>query len=167
MNDQRWKTFSLVNEWVRFSDTKAATLLAIQGVLLGIFSQSDWTKYPDKLGCFPVVIGVVAILLTLISMFFAFNSLNPKLKLMGGNSPLFFGSIASGFKNSHEYQQHFDKTMHSEEAIAKELSGQIFVNSQIAMRKFTDVTYSLRWFMVAMFFWGGFTAANIIIGGQS
>ncbi len=32
-----WKTYEMVNDWIRFSDAKAGAILTADGVLVGIF----------------------------------------------------------------------------------------------------------------------------------
>lgn len=152
MNEDLWKTLTSINEWVRFSEGKAVALLAAQGVLVGLLSQ-DQLGQENDLNTIGVVLGGVAITLNAASMLFAFFCLNPRLKLRGGVSPLYFGSIAASFKTSVEYYDYYKNKMADNDAVSKELCGQIFVNSQIADRKYKNVAYSIRLFLSSALFW--------------
>jgi len=155
MNENLWKTLGSINEWVRFSEGKAIALLAAQGVLIGVLSQNllldDFSLNAKE----SITVGL-ALAFNGGSMFFAFLCLNPRIKLKGGISPLFFGSIASSFKASNEYFDYYNEKMSNEESISKELCGQIFVNSQIANRKYRNVAYSIRLFFGSISAWMAF-----------
>jgi hypothetical protein len=161
MHEDLWKTLAYINEWVRFSEGKAVGLLAAQGVLISVIGQNG-LDYEGSHVSWALCLGSVALILNIISMFYAFMCLNPRLKLRGGVSPLFFGSIAQSFKNSADYQRHFMEKMTDSESVSKELCGQIFVNSQIADRKFRNVAYSIRIFVVSILFWACFTFMKVV-----
>ena len=152
MHDDLWKTLASINEWVRFSEGKAIALLAAQGLFVSIIAQNGLGQESGT-ETVSLCLGYLALILNVISMFFAFLCLNPRLKLGGGVSPLYFGSIASSFNNSKEYQSYFKEKMGDSESVLRELSGQIFVNSQIADRKYRNVAYSLRIFIASILTW--------------
>ena len=160
MTEDLWKTLSSINEWVRFSEGKAIALLTVQGVLIAVLSQNLLAE-SQSFDSVVLIVASAALALNAISMLFAFLCLNPKLKLLGGVSPLFFGSIASSFKGSNEYYEYYRDNMNTDESISKELCGQIFVNSQIANRKYRNVAYSIRLFLGAAFAWMLFVATRI------
>ena len=160
MNENLWKTLTTINEWVRFSEGKAVALLTAQGVLIAVLSQILLTGN-QIFGTIESLLSGIAIILNTASMFFSFLCLNPRLKLRGGISPLFFGSIASSFKDSIEYYEFYRSKMNTDETISKELCGQIFVNSQIANRKYRHVAYSIRLFFGSALAWILFTVVRM------
>lgn len=151
MTENLWKILDNVKEWIKVSESKAAILLTVQSVIIGLLStsQSGQDSHPT---CFQVALIAIAIILNGVSMAFAFLCLNPRLKLRGGKSPLYFQSIAS-FSNSEDYKLYYIKTMTEPDAQVKELCGQIYVNSEIARRKFFHAGVAIRAFSGAMLFW--------------
>lgn len=79
--------------------------------------------------------------------------LNPRLKLIGGVSPIYFGTISENFKNSREYRSFFKNNFSTEENMEEEPSGQVYVNSKIAWKKFRCVAFSLRFLVASLAFW--------------
>lgn len=160
MHEDLWKTLTSINEWVRFSEGKAVGLLAAQGVLISVIGQNG-LGYEGAHVTLALCLGSAALILNAISMFYAFLCLNPRLKLRGGVSPLYFGSIAQSFNNSADYQRYFMEKMANSESVSRELCGQIFVNSQIADRKFRNVAHSIRAFVFSILLWASFTLMKI------
>ncbi|WP_419835986.1 Pycsar system effector family protein [Endozoicomonas atrinae] len=152
--DRLWKTYSIVNEWIRYSDTKAYTLLAVQGVFIGLLYKA-FDGSIDSSGL-TKTLSITGLLLNVISVFFAFTCINPRLNVTGTQSPLYFGAIAS-FASADSYQSHFNNKFVTPESVEKELSRQIYINSKIADRKYKNVTYSMRSFVVSLAPWISFT----------
>lgn len=161
MIEHLWKTLASVNEWVRFSEGKAIALLAAQGVLIGLLSQ-DKLLNDQNLTATETVLGIFAVLFNALSMLYAFLCLNPRLKLKGGVSPIYFSSIATSFQQSEEYRQFYKERMNEDDSIEKEVCGQIFVNSQIAMRKYNNIAYSLRLFFTSALLWVIFLLCKMV-----
>lgn len=161
MNEDLWKTLSSVNEWVQFSEGKAVALLAAQGVLIGLLSQGQLGQ-EQNLETAELTLGSIAVVLNALSMFYAFLCLNPRLKSSGGVSPLYFGSISSSFNSSNEYHDYYKDKMSDGASISKELCGQIFINSQIASKKYGNVAYSIRAFIASVFFWIAFVLFGLV-----
>ncbi|USE34579.1 Pycsar system effector family protein [Endozoicomonas sp. SCSIO W0465] len=154
IEDRLWKTYGMVNEWIRYSDTKAYTLLAVQGVFIGLlykaFDGSIDTSGLTK------ALAISGLLLNVISLFFAFICINPRLNVTGTPSPVYFGAIAN-FATADSYQSHFNNSFVTPETVEKELSRQIYINSKIADRKYKNVTYSMRGFVSSLVPWILFT----------
>ena len=147
-----WRTLQCTNEWLRYSDTKATALLGIQGILLGIFGTHLHSQVEPQSKAEWIVL-CVACALNVLSILFSFLCLNPRLKLKGGLSPFYFGSIAQNFSHSGEYENHVAEALEDDSDLAHELCGQIYVNSCIADRKFRHVTHSLRLFASSLLVW--------------
>ncbi|MFH1097336.1 MAG: Pycsar system effector family protein [Candidatus Desantisbacteria bacterium] len=103
---------------------------------------------------FQYAIAGIGLVLNLISMIFSFLCLNPKLKVDDDVSPIYFGTIATQFKHSGQYQEYFEKNFGTEEQVTHELCKQVYVNSYVAYKKFQQVIYSLRYFAASLLFWG-------------
>ncbi len=153
-SDNLWHILNLTNDWIKHSDTKAIALIGIQGVIVAfILSMLNGNNAFNAKGDYDGLIIIGGVLFNSLSLFFAFLCLNPKLKLTGGVSPIYFGSIAENFDDSKQYEIHFDDKFTNDEHIKHELCGQIYVNSCIAQRKFKQVAYSVRLFTTSLAFW--------------
>ena len=152
-NENLWRILQMTNEWVKHSDTKAVALLGVQGILLAYLMKSLSGAFTGKMPEYLIVIAIIAFVLNILSIFFAFLCINPRLDSKGSISPIYFGSIANHFKDSNHYHDHFSKTFCEDDHIAKELCSQVHINSCIANKKFYNVTYSLRLFVGSLFCW--------------
>lgn len=152
-NENLWRILQMTNEWVRYSDTKAVTLLGVQGILLGFLMKSLGDAFSGEMSLYLLFLILIAFALNIASVVFAFLCINPQLNSQGSISPIYFGSIANHFKDSGHYYEHFSKTFDEDDHIAKELCSQVYINSCTANKKFCRVTYSLRFFVGSLFCW--------------
>ena len=152
--DRLWKTYSTINEWIRYSDTKAYTLLAVQGVFIGLLYKALDGSI-DSSGL-TKILAISGLLLNVCSLVFAFFCVNPRQNVTGPVSPVYFGAIAK-FSSAEDYQSHFNSSFVAPESVEKELSRQIYINSKVADQKFKKVTYSMRCFTASLVPWISFT----------
>lgn len=161
MNDStenNWKLLLSINDWIKASDSKAIALLGTQSIFFAfIISGTISDDFNTHNSGVSLTLAGIAISLNFISVFFAFQSVNPSLKLKGAVSPLYFGSIATSFKDSREYSDFCRERLAKDEQVTLELEGQIFVNSKIAWEKFSNVTRSIRFLTASLLLWGGYT----------
>ena len=164
MNDTLWQSLDRAVEWVKYAESKALAILAVHSVTLGFFLTLCSDK-ADSIKTHPLTQGAVFVALTtnLISLFFCFRCLNPRLKLSGGKSPIYFGSIALSFNNSAEFEKFFRESLNTDEKIGREVAGQVFVNCQIAWRKFKDVGWAMRFMTFSVLFWIGAASTLVFI----
>ncbi len=150
-----WETLKTTNDWIKVSDAKAVAIISLQSVFLGfLLSQSIDEKFEQANWWFSYTILVCAIILNGISIAYSFCCVNPRLRLIGGISPIYFGTIAEKFNNSAAYKRFFSEKFDSESEIEEELAGQVYVNSTIAWRKFKNVAYSIRSLVASLALWG-------------
>lgn len=162
MNEKLWASLDRTVEWVKYAESKAIAILAIHGITFGFFlSLASEKAEIIKSSVWLIAILGIAVLVTLVSLFFCFRCLNPRLKLTGGISPIYFGSIAHAFKSSTEYASFFKEAMSTEEKITHEVAGQVFVNSQVAWRKFADVGWAMRFLTFSVLSWIGVSVSII------
>jgi len=149
-----WETLKSVNDWIKFSDTKALALLGFQVVFLGfILSKALGSQFREMNSPLTYLVLMAAFALNAGSITWTFKCLNPRLKMIGGVSPIYFGTISEKFKNSRQYRDFFKKNFSHEEDIEDELAGQVYMNSTIAWKKFRCVAYSLRFLVASLAFW--------------
>lgn len=146
-----WSTFSTVNEWVRFSDSKAAALLVVNGVLAGLGIPAIVNSYDlmqDDL--LLVLITIVGVLALVVSSGFCLKCLNPSLRSPQSSSLIYFTDIAEHFPSSDAYVQRLTETLARPNWQEEEIGAQIWSNSVVARRKYFDIAWATRAFAVAL-----------------
>jgi hypothetical protein len=137
-----WKTYEAINEFIRFADTKATTILAVNGVIAGF--------YFSNIGAIQTIlqqrpIALVPLLTStgfiLISSGFSAYCIIPRLRMNKSNCLIFFCDIAN-YKTADAYKEAIENEM-SDKEIEKHLTDQIWANSKIANRKYYAVTISI------------------------
>ncbi len=146
--------YTSINDWIKHAETKASTILAVQTVFIGLVLTRSIEKgsvsWPSLLLTVSFALGFA---LNMLSMLFCFLCLNPNLRLKQIKSPIYFGSIAVSFKTAEEYSEYAEGVVGDPQNLLNEVSAQIFVNSQIALKKYRLVGYGTRFFIGSMFAW--------------
>ncbi len=143
--DNLWKTYGIINEWIKFSDAKAGAVLALNGVIIGLIysnlqnNPGDFTKHPIIFTSL-----MLGILVGCISIYFCLRCLNPTLKLGEPNSLIFFSHISQKFKKYEDYVNAANNAFNDEKNLQDDLSQQIWVNSKVAHNKYVAVTWAIR-----------------------
>lgn len=141
--DDLWKTFSAVNEWVRFSDSKAGAILVANGILAGFGVPavvSVYQELPDDYLLLAIVLAGIASVL--VSSGFCLKCLNPSLRAVQQSSLIYFSHIAQQFADANSYAERLRERMGEVNWLEDELTNQIWSNSTVANGKFTDVAWA-------------------------
>jgi len=144
-----WKTYNVINEWIRFSDTKAGAILAANGVIASIvlskLAESKVFLDNNTIFFYPLIIGII---LTCISIVSAIICITPTLKIgTKSNSVIFFANIAENFETYNEYEKKALDVLIDEKHAAAQIAQQVWANSKVALKKYKAVawaTYSLE-----------------------
>lgn len=148
--ESMWKTYEAINELIRFADTKATAILAVNGVIAGFFFsnigalQTILQQKPAALAPLLMVSGFL-----LISSGFCAYCIIPRLKMSKSKCLILFCDIAD-FPSAEDYQKGIGNEM-DDEKIEKHLADQIWVNSKIATRKYDAVTVAIILFVALLF----------------
>jgi len=166
-----WDVFRTVNEFVRFSDTKAAIILAFAGGSAAFLSARADILHDiiraHKVDGWGLTL-YFAILVYLFALFFtvlaALRSVWPAL---GGveeeRSLIFFRHIAEDFKGKHrEYAKALGDL--DDQSLAGQLAQQICANAAIATNKFHLVARAVRGLVVALSAWALIMILLLLIG---
>jgi hypothetical protein len=146
-----WKTLQLVNEWIRFSDAKAAAVLAGSGLLGGLVVHSvpSYQQFGDHLVRSALLI--LALVCVVTSFLLALMALTPILRAEERPSLVYFRHIAEDYSTDREtFVARFIALAGEEEEFQRQLAEQIWANSIIAKRKFERVRWGVRFLGVAM-----------------
>jgi hypothetical protein len=149
-----WASLDRTLRWIKFAEAKSLAILGIQGVALGLFLNPIMENH-ERIGESRLVSLMVgtAFVFSMISMYFCFKALNPKLSLLGRDSPIYFGSIARSFTTSSQYLNYLQERMSDDSKIEHEIADQLLINNQIAWQKFVDSTYAIRLAFLSLIFW--------------
>lgn len=148
-----WNILGNINDWIKYSDTKATILLTLYGVIITIIysnatesligiSNSKWIM------CFSILSAISSGL----SILFSFLCINPTLKNNNPSSIIYFGHIQEKFKNADEYSEKSSEIINDSDLHCKELSEKTHTNSNIAWKKFKNITWGIRFFFFSLFF---------------
>lgn len=162
--EQAWKLLSLVNEWIRHSDAKAAVTLAFTtGLSVMLFNLAD--GFAERSQVFDVAVVLAAGLLLITAGFCAWT-LTPRIADQEANPErvnlLFFGSIAVRFKNDRgNYREELRLLTSDPTALTHDLTDQIHANANIATVKARAIQRGIRSALAAA---AAVAAAAVIAG---
>ena len=145
-----WKTYEAIQELIRFADTKATAVLAINGVIAGFYFSNIGTlqavllQKPASLALLLMVSGFL-----LISSGFSAYCIIPRLVNSESKCLILFCDIAK-FRSYTDYEKAVQEEL-GEDEFEKELAHQVWANSKIATRKYEAVTVSII-ILVALLF---------------
>ncbi len=145
-----WKTYEAINELVRFADTKATAILAVNGVIAGFYFSNIGTlqaillQKPTTLAPLLMVAGFL-----LISSGFSAYCIVPRLKVNKSKCLVLFCDIAD-FSSADEYEKAIQNEM-TDDKVEKYLVDQIWATSKIATTKYSAVTTSIIIFVALLF----------------
>ena len=134
--DDAWKTLSLVNDWIKHGETKAAATLAaagVSGTVLFNILKSE-THHSVLTVVFTAACGTfIAITGTLAGI-----ALWPRLKATEDpTSTLYFNHIARRHRNGHgEYAKALRDLIQDKERLVGEISEQVWANAHVATKKY-------------------------------
>ena len=132
-------TLQMINDWVRFCDSKAGILLALQGIILTIIFTV--TSRPDS-GWNPAfILFIIGNMIFSVSIIIGINTILPILEVGQPNSKIFFGHISS-YENPKKYIQEVNQPSYNFE---EDVLTQIWANSRVAWRKYELIRSALLW----------------------
>ncbi len=160
-----WQAFGNLNEWVRFSDTKAAAVLAADGVLIGALTTVLTGNRPHVLASTLALIWICAVILAAFySAAYALASLLPQLRVKPkssgsdetssveeASSLVFFADIDKAYPSAAKFHDTVRKALQDPERAVTEISHQVWANSKVAAVKYGRVTKSVSALLVAVY----------------
>ncbi len=147
--DHAWKTLTLVIDWIKHAETKAAATLAAAGVAGGVLynlvkDESD----PSWVLALASVITGVGVLVAGVSAGAAFW---PRLRHREEpSSPLFFHHIARKHSAPKGYIAELSLLTGQAETLVQEIAEQVFWNSKVAHRKYQCASLAIKALLVGL-----------------
>ncbi|WP_146248729.1 Pycsar system effector family protein [Curtobacterium sp. MCLR17_044] len=145
--DHAWKLLTLVNEWIRHSDTKAAVTLAFTGAMATLLF--NLVRVIEQRSTFIDVIVVVACALLIITAALCGLTLAPRINDKDADpesiNRLFYASIADNYSGKRpEYANVLHTLTASPSELVKDLADQVHANARIATSKARVVKWAIR-----------------------
>lgn len=149
--EKYWNVLQYNVEWLKFSETKASVLLTVYGIIITIiYTNSADVFTAVENNSFIGIMSVIVSILSVISIYFAFKCINPRLKNLNPSSIIYFGHIKEKYNSFEDYFRETEMILENESDFSKQIAEQIHVNSQIAWKKFFNVTWSIRFFILSI-----------------
>lgn len=161
--DHAWKTLTLVIDWIKQAETKAAATLAAAGVVGGVLynlikDESD-PSWPLALASVLTGLGVIVAGICAGATFW------PRLRHREEpGSPLFFHHIARKHAAPTDYIAELSFLTGQAETLVKEIAEQVFWNSKVAHRKYQCASLAIKALLVGLV---GLTWLVLILGYRS
>lgn len=144
MIDDAWRLLNSTNEWVRFSDAKAAGALAGAGVLAGAVATAGLSHSYAASGQVAVIFIALAGLAALVAAGLAVYSLIPTLRRGPKDSLIYFDHVARHYRgNAEGHARAVHDLLADEDRYLEELAGQVWANSLVARSKFLASGWAL------------------------
>lgn len=150
-SEKYWNILQNNIEWLRASETKATLILTLYGVVFTI-AYTNSTAIFESIQSSGWVLHLVFFcgILSLISIIYAFLSVNPKLTNKNPNSIIYFGHISQRFNSCAVYKIHAHSIIDDENLFTDHLTEQIYIISAIAWKKYKHVAWSIRFFCLSL-----------------
>ncbi len=137
-------------EWLKFAETKATLLITVLGLILTIiYSNSNDVYNGIMQSKIQIVFSALSGLFFVLALLFCFLTINPSLKNIISDSVIYFGTIVN-YKTFKEFDDKLNNL--TDEEYKKMLSEQIYVNSKISWKKYTNVGWAIRFFSIMILF---------------
>lgn len=135
-NENLWNVYAHVNDWIRAADTKAATLLATNGVLVTVLaSLMTADKLNLKSHAVTWCLAVLACGLSALSAKYTIACLLPNVDCTDAKSLIFFGTVRARYATKEKYADAAVDIFGDDDKTARQVAHQVYVNSCIATAK--------------------------------
>ena len=150
--DTAWNTYNSISHWISAADTKAELSLGTIGVIGTIILTSLVDTPPSEIlsNRFQLILLILGCCTSILSVYFCFRCLNPKLSVGEPTSSIYFSHIAKQFSSAKRYHSQVSESW-DDQQILEELAHQIWANSHIAQRKYVSVAWALRFLSATVF----------------
>ncbi|WP_455169335.1 Pycsar system effector family protein [Aegicerativicinus sediminis] len=140
-----WQTITYISNLNRSSEIKAGLIISFYGLLLGVvFQVVVGTEQHFNLTV-PLIISLVCFLFFVArSIYFSFKCFMPQIETKFDYNMFFFHDVVTRYGTIKEFSNKFMELLDNQNHLYAQLGEQIFVNSLIASKKFSDVNKSVK-----------------------
>ncbi|MET6990951.1 Pycsar system effector family protein [Sediminicola arcticus] len=140
-----WQGISYINGLNRSSEIKAGLIISFYGLLLGVvFKIATEMETNFHLNILLSATFMIFLFFVSRSIYFSFKCFMPQIETKFNSNMFFFHDVVTKYGSIQEYSKELMDLMDNEEELYDHLGAQIFVNSLIASKKFTDVNKSVK-----------------------
>lgn len=140
-----WQGISYINGLNRSSEIKAGLIISFYGLLLGVvFKIATGMDSNLHLNVLLSVTFMIFIFFVSRSIYFSFRCFMPQIETKFDPNMFFFHDVVTKYGSIQDYSNKLMDLMDNEQQLYDQLGEQIFVNSLIASKKFTDVNKSVK-----------------------
>lgn len=161
-----WKIYEDISGLIKFLDTKAAAILASNGAIIAVvFSKIlDNSEFllNHKMLLSSLIVGLI---FGFASIYYAICCLSPSFDSGKTRSLIYFGHIASDYDNHFIYKWNAARAFGNDSEISNQIAYQVWANSRVAMKKYTNVLWASRLFFLLIIFCvlGGIELAYLLL----
>lgn len=144
-----WNIYNTVNELIRFSDTKAGALLALNGIVLTIIASKviDYGGYLASHGLLLIFL-IFIIASGIASILFSISCINPILTHKSSNSIIYFGNISKSYNSYTDYKLDVIKKLINNDDELDQIAEQVWTASGIAREKYRKISWAMRFLIL-------------------
>ena len=140
-----WSAIEYIVGLNRSSEIKAGLIISFYGLLLGVIFQVVTTMETDfKLNYFLIVVLAIFVFFVARSIYYSFKCFLPQIETKFDKNMFFFHDVITKYGNIESFAEKFHDLLLDEQELYAQLGEQIYVNSLIASKKFSDVNNSVR-----------------------
>lgn len=140
-----WNGISYINGLNRSSEIKAGLIISFYGLLFGVvFKMATGMESNFHFNVLLSGTFIVFIFFVSRSIYFSFRCFMPQIETKFKPNMFFFHDVVTKYGTVQEYSKNLMDLMDNEIQLYDHLGEQIFVNSLIASKKFTDVNKSVK-----------------------
>lgn len=147
MIDQYWKILNTISLWIQAADTKAGIILAGLGVSVTLAKYNESITNSD-LTEVRAILSSLILISSILTAFFCFRSLIPRISLPRFNSSIYFNSITQ--VTNEEYVQTMLNNEENIKHLELDLLNQIAINAKIASIKHKNVSLGIIFFFITI-----------------
>ncbi|MGV8175901.1 MAG: Pycsar system effector family protein [Methanothrix sp.] len=146
-----WRTYDTINDWIKFSDTKAGAISAANIAILAILF-SKFIDFKDFIILHQGIAWLLAIGIVcgVLSIAFSIISLYPRINSSREISLIFFESIVINYSNYSQYKIAIGNNLRDDSDLMDQITEQIWINSKIAHDKYNKVRWSMFFFLIML-----------------
>ncbi|EAR17145.1 Pycsar system effector family protein [Robiginitalea biformata] len=140
-----WATIGYINGLNRTSEVKAGLIISFYGLLLGVVLEVA-TSVETGFNASAILIAILAGFTFFVcrSIFYSFRCFLPQIETKFDKNMFFFHDIITHYGDITSFSDRFADLLNDEKNLYGQLGAQIYVNSLIATKKFSDVNKSVR-----------------------
>lgn len=140
-----WETINYITGLNRSSEIKAGLIISFYGLLLGVVLEL-MTRADSGLQLSVILIVVMLVFAFYVcrSIYFSFKCFMPQIETKFEKNMFFFHDVITNYGDIGAFSDHFADLLNRSEDLYDQLGQQIYVNSLIASKKFSDVNKSVR-----------------------